>query len=189
MRCVCRKCWRKMENTEMTDTVTDDRRVNRLLKWLDAQREAHEGMVCGADAASQWAIDEAELIRDHMGTIETMRREIEELDFLRHEGGPQSVAAMEAALKTALPVMRRTACEYLSSVMVNGNPSTIAPTEWAEIAPDLDAIAAAEACVGRPGNAVPEWMDGLTRTLDDILDDKRWRKHVEATDAAASLPV
>ena len=34
----------------MTDhAVTDDRRVSRLLEWLDKQREAHDGMVGGAD--------------------------------------------------------------------------------------------------------------------------------------------
>lgn len=162
----------------MTDTVTDDRRINRLLKWLDKQREAHEGMVGGTDEASQWAIDEAELIRDHMQTVETMRREIEELDFLRHEGGPQSVAAMEAALKAALPVMRRTAAEYLFSVMIRMDPNTIAPVEWYEVTPDLDAIVAAEAVVGRqPDDPDRRFDSQLMPILDGIIEDRAWEAH------------
>ena len=63
--------------------MTDTRRVNRLLKWLDKQRLSHLDMVTDAGDSSMWCKEEAELIRDHMKTVETMRREIEELARLR----------------------------------------------------------------------------------------------------------
>ena len=155
----------------MTNAVTDDRRVNRLLKWLDKQREAHEGMVGGTDEASQWAIDEAELIRDHMRTVETMRSEIEELDFLRHEGGPQSVAAMEALLRdTVLPILRRSAEDLFRCVSIRNVPSSVAPSDWRDIAEDMEAVLAVEAFVGRPD-------DEYGRTLNPILDARMWEAH------------
>lgn len=86
-------------------------------------------------------------------------------------GTDETKPAYVEALRLALPVMRRTAVEYLESVMVNDDPTSIAPSEWAEIAPDLEAIVAAEACVGLPDEGGPVWMDV-------ILEDKRWRKHV-----------
>lgn len=162
----------------MTDTVTDDRRINRLLKWLDKQRTSHLDMVTDTGDSSMWGKEEAELIRDHMRTVETMRSEIEELDFLRHEGGPQSVAAMEAALKAALPVMRRTAAEYLSSVMIRMDPNTIAPVEWYEVIPDLDAIVAAEAVVGRQPDDPDRLFDSqLMPILDGIIEGRAWEAH------------
>lgn len=85
------------------------------------------------------------------------------------------IAAMEAALKAAIPVMRRTAAEYLESVMVRHNPDSIAPSEWAEIAPDLEAILSAEACMGR----VDDDEDRERLWLNPILDAAEWRKHVE----------
>lgn len=82
---------------------------------------------------------------------------------------------MTEALRMALPVMRRTAAEYLESVMVRHDPASIAPSEWAEIAPDLDAIVAVEACVGRdPDDETRERL-----WLDPILDGREWRNHVE----------
>ena len=78
----------------------------------------------------------------------------------------QHATDMTEALRLALPVMRRTAAEYLDSVMVRSDPATIAPAEWEEIAPDLDAIAAAEACVGRVTE--PSWLDA-------IIDAGKWR--------------
>lgn len=63
----------------MTDhAAIDDRRVNRLLKWLDKQRASHLDMVTDAGDASMWCKEEAELIRDHMQTVGAMRREIDE---------------------------------------------------------------------------------------------------------------
>ena len=73
--------------------------------------------------------------------------------------------AMRDALRLALPVMRRTVAEYLDSVMVRSDPATIAPIEWEEVAPDLDAIVAAEACVGRVTE--PSWLDA-------IVDAGKW---------------
>ena len=84
-------------------------------------------------------------------------------------GTDQASPAHAAALRLALPVMRRTAAEYLDSVMVHGDPATIAPAEWSEVAPDLDAIAAAEACVGRIADAESD-------RLDPILDAGQWRQ-------------
>lgn len=57
----------------MTSTVTDDRRVNRLLEWLEKQRQDYADMVTDAGDASLWCKEEAELIRDHIKTVEDMR--------------------------------------------------------------------------------------------------------------------
>ena len=38
----------------MTSTVTDDRRVNRLLKWLDKQRAQNLDLVPDAGDSSLW---------------------------------------------------------------------------------------------------------------------------------------
>lgn len=86
-------------------------------------------------------------------------------------GTDETKPAYVEALRMALPVMRRTAAEYLESVMVRHDPASIAPSEWAEIAPDLDAIVAAEACVGRD----PEDETRERLWLDPILDSKEWR--------------
>lgn len=86
-------------------------------------------------------------------------------------GTDETKPAYAAALRMALPVMRRTAFEYLESVAIKRDPATIAPAEWQEIAPDLEAICAAEACVGLVEDDDGQW-------LDDILASKAWRKHV-----------
>lgn len=91
-------------------------------------------------------------------------------------GTDEAKPAYVEALRLALPVMRRTAAEYLESVMIRHDPATIAPAEWAEIAPDLDAIVAAEACVGR--DDTDEARERLW--LDPILDAREWRKHMDA---------
>ena len=75
----------------------------------------------------------------------------------------ERVAGLEAALRDAVPVMRKTAAEYLDSVMVRSDPTTIAPLEWEEITPDLSAIAAAEACIGRVTE--PSWLDRIVDTF------------------------
>lgn len=155
----------------MTDTVTDDRRINRLLKWLDKQRTSHLDMVTDAGDSSMWCKEEAELIRDHMRTVETMRSEIEELDFLRHEGGPQSVAAMEALLRdTVLPILRRSAEDLFRCVSVLNVPSSVSPSDWRDIAEDMEAVLAVEAFVGRPD-------DEYGRVLNPILDARMWEAH------------
>ena len=155
----------------MTSTVTDDRRVNRLLKWLDKPRAQNLDMVTDAGDSSLWCKEEAELIRDHMKTVETMRREINELDFLRHEGGAQSVAAMESTMRhTVLPLLRRTAEDLLRCVSVQADPSTISPCDWRDIAADLEAVAAVESFVGRPD-------DEYGRVLNPVLDARTWEAH------------
>ena len=90
-------------------------------------------------------------------------------------GTEEAFPALARALQQALPVMRRTAVELLESVMVDGDPATIAPAEWAEIAPDLDAICAAMAC-GAHDDGAPEWFSA-------IIAGGEWRKHVEGGEA------
>ena len=104
-------------------------------------------------------------------TVETMRSEIEELDFLRHEGGPQSVAAMEALLRdTVLPILRRSAEDLFRCVSIRNVPSSVAPSDWRDIAEDMEAVLAVEAFVGRPD-------DEYGRTLNPILDARMWEAH------------
>ena len=79
----------------------------------------------------------------------------------------------DEALRMALPILRRTAAEYLDSVMVNADPATITPSEWRDVAPDLEAILGAEACVGRVTDTAPDWFDPL-------LDATPWRRHLLA---------
>ena len=74
---------------------------------------------------------------------------------------------MRDALRLALPVLRRTAAEYLDSVMVRSDPASISPADWDEIADDLEAIVAAEACIGRITE--PSWLDA-------IIDERKWRR-------------
>lgn len=83
----------------MTSTVTDSRRVNRLLEWLEKQRQDYADMVTDAGDSSLWRKDEADKIRDHIKTVEDMRDQLSELDFLRHEGGPDDVAKIVAELR------------------------------------------------------------------------------------------
>lgn len=75
------------------------------------------------------------------------------------------------ALRLALPLLRATAADLIDCMTINGDPATIAPIEWEEIAPDLDAIVAAEACVPRP--------DDDLALLNEVLDAKRWRDITE----------
>jgi hypothetical protein len=74
-------------------------RIASCLRWMEKQRAQNLDMVTDAGDASLWCKDEADLIRDHMRAVRDLWAHAQELDFLRHEGGPQSVAAMEAALK------------------------------------------------------------------------------------------
>lgn len=65
--------------------------------------------------------------------------------------GQDALALIDAqadALRLALPVMRRGVCEYLEGHTVKGDPATVTPDEWAEIAADVAAIRAATAIVG-----------------------------------------
>ena len=155
-------------------TRSIERRVRDLLSWLEKQRIAHADMVTDAGDSSLWCKEEAERIADHAQTVidlNELRLLSDEADFLRHEGGQESVAAMEAALRATIPVMRRTAAEYLEGVMIRHNPDTIAPSEWEEIAPDLEAILAAEAVVGR----LDDDDDRDRLWLNPILDAGKWR--------------
>lgn len=73
---------------------------------------------------------------------------------------------LHAALRAAIPVMRRYIWEYLESSTVKRDPNTISPCEWDEIAPDILALRMAQACVGdQPDSAVVD-----TDWLNDALD-------------------
>ena len=148
-----------------------DRGFKRLLDWLEKQRQDYADMVTDAGDASLWCKDEAENIRGHIQTLIDMNEMIIELDFLRHEGGPQSVAAMEACLRdVCLPALRRTAEDLFRCVSVRNNPASVSGSDWRDIAEDMEAVVAVEAFVGRPD-------DEYGRILNPILDAAPWKHH------------
>ncbi|UXU73843.1 MULTISPECIES: hypothetical protein [unclassified Paracoccus (in: a-proteobacteria)] len=147
------------------------RRTKHLLEWLEKQRKDYADMVTDAGDSSLWCKDEAENIRDHIKTVEAMRDHIEELDFLRHEGGPQSVSAMEACLReVCLPALRRSAEDLFRCVSVRNDPASVSGSDWRDIAEDMEAVIAVEAFTGRPD-------DEYGRTLNPILDARMWEAH------------
>lgn len=150
-------------------------RVHDLLSWLEKQRIAHADMVTDAGDASLWCKEEAERIAEHARTVialNELRLLSDEADFLRHEGGPQSVAAMEETLRdTVLPLLRRNAEDLLRCVDVGADPATISGSDWRDIAGDLEAVLAVERFVGRPD-------DEYGRFLDPVLDAASWRAHL-----------
>ncbi|MBM3603609.1 MAG: hypothetical protein FJX25_02400 [Alphaproteobacteria bacterium] len=153
----------------MTDNL--DRRTKRLLEWLEKQRQDHADMVTDAGDASLWSKDEAEKIRDHIQTVIDMNEMLIELDFLRHEGGPQSVGAMEKCLReVCLPALRSSAEDLFRCVSVRNDPASVSGSDWRDIAPDMEAVLSVEAFVGRPD-------DEYGRTLNPILDTAPWRHH------------
>ncbi len=146
-------------------------RTKRLLEWLEKQRNDYADMVTDAGDASLWCKDEAEAIRDHIKTVEAMRDQIEELDFLRHEGGPQSVSAMETCLRdVCLPALRRSAEDLFRCVSVRNDPASVSGSDWRDIADDMEAVIAVEAFTGRPD-------DEYGRILNPILDAAPWKHH------------
>lgn len=152
-----------------------ERRVVRLLSWLEKQRLAHLDMVTDAGDASLWCKDEAERIADYAATVielNELRLLADEADFLHHEGGPQSVAAMEETLRdTVLPLLRRNAEDLLRCVAVGADPATISGSDWRDIAGDLEAVLAVEMLVGRQD-------DEYGRVLNPVLDAESWRAHL-----------
>ena len=75
--------------------------INSLLA-AEAERDSAFRQRDVAVAFGTWCLDKMaalELERDRL------REDVEELDFLRHEGGPDSVAAMEAELKRLRAVL------------------------------------------------------------------------------------
>ena len=150
-------------------------RVHSLLTWLEKQRLAHSDMVLDAGDASIWCREEAERIADHAQTVidlNELRLLSDEADFIRHEGGEQSVAAMEDAMRdTVLPLLRRNAEDMLRCVAVGADSETISGSDWRDIADDLEAVLAVERFVGRPD-------DEYGRVLDPVLDAASWRAHL-----------
>lgn len=128
-------------------------------------------MVTDAGDASLWCRDEAERIADHAQTVldlNELRLLADEADFLRHEGGQQSVAEMEATMRdTILPLLRRNAEDLVRCVSIGADPMTISDSDWRDIAPDLEAVLAGEAFVGRPD-------DEHGHVLNSILDGRPW---------------
>lgn len=157
----------------MTDDPTGCR-VSRLLDWLENQRRGHADMVTDAGDASLWCKEEAERIADHAQTVidlNELRLQAEEMDFMRHEGGPQSVAAMEACLRdVALPQLRASAEDLFRCVSVRNDPASISGADWRDMADDMEAVLAVEAFVGRPD-------DEHGRILNPVLDAASWRHH------------
>jgi len=151
-----------------------ERRVHDLLTWLEKQRLAHADMVTDAGDASIWCREEAERITDHAQTVidlNELRLLSDEADFIRHEGGAESVAAMEEAMRdTVLPLLRRNAEDLLRCVAVGADPATISGSDWRDIADDLEAVLTVERFVGRPD-------DEYGRVLDPVLDAASWREH------------
>lgn len=149
-------------------------RVHDLLTWLEKQRLAHADMVTDAGDASIWCKEEAERIANHAQTVidlNELRVLSDEADFLRHEGGPESVAAMEDAMRdTVLPRLRRNAEDLLRCVAVGADPATISGSDWRDIAEDLEAVLTVERFVGRPD-------DEYGRVLNPVLDAASWRTH------------
>lgn len=112
----------------------------------------------------------AELDRSEARVAE-LERQCDELDFLRHEGGPQSVAAMEACLRdVVLPILRSTAEDLFRCVSVRLDPDSVSPSDWRDIAPDMESVLTVEAFVGRPD-------DDYGSRLNPILDAAPWRHH------------
>lgn len=87
----------------------------------------------------------------------------------------KETARAHAALRAALPVMRRTLNDYFESVTVRRDPATIALAEWVEIAPDIRAVRLAEACVGPQPDQ--EGID--TDWVNAVLD--RSREFIQTT--------
>lgn len=52
--------------------MSDPRRVKRILDWLEKQRQQHLDMVTDAGDASLWCKEEADLIREHILTVEAL---------------------------------------------------------------------------------------------------------------------
>lgn len=100
------------------------------------------------------------------------RREMRDGSFAPQEEQHASAAlcaaapAMHAALRLALPVMRCRVAEFIECAMRKSDPMTVSPSEWNEICADIEAIVAAEACVGRVTD--PSWLDA-------IIDGEKWR--------------
>lgn len=148
-----------------------ERKIKRLLEWLEKQRQDHADMVTDAGDSSLWCKDEADKILDHIKTVEDMRDQLSELDFLRHEGRPQSVSAMETTLRDlVLPELRHTAEDLFRCVSVRLDPGSVSPSDWRDIAPAMEAVLAVEAFIGRPD-------DDYGARLNPILDATPWRHH------------
>lgn len=113
----------------------------------------------------------AALIRAQAAEIDELRLLSDEADFIRHEGGSESVAAMEEAMRdTVLPLLRRNAEDLLRCVAVGADPATISGSDWRDIADDLEAVLTVERFLGRPD-------DEYGRVLDPVLDAASWREH------------
>lgn len=151
----------------MTDNL--DRRTKRLLEWLEKQRQDHADMVTDAGDASLWSKDEAEKIRDHIQTVIDMNEMLIELDFLRHEGGPQSVGAMEKCLReVCLPALRSSAEDLFRCVSVRNDPASVSGSDWRDIAPDMDEFGAQLDAHPAPDTQAPERIDTSRENIERI---------------------
>lgn len=55
-----------------TDPMTDPRKIKRLIDWLVKQRAQHLDMVTDAGDSSLWCKEEADLISEHIRTVEAL---------------------------------------------------------------------------------------------------------------------
>lgn len=152
--------------------MASDGPASKNARFIAAARELVPALTDERDAAvaraEQAEAREAEALRRENARL---MAEIAELDFLRHEGGSDSVAAMEAMLRGAvLPILRAYAEDLLRCVSVGDDPATISGADWRDIADVLDAVCEAERFVGRPD-------DEYGALLNPVLDARTWEGH------------
>lgn len=149
--------------------------VDRLQAALDQHDALRKAAISSAHMPTDAAVARAEQaearVAELEAEVERLMAEIAELDFLRHEGGSDSVAAMEAMLRGAvLPILRAYAEDLLRCVSVGNDPATITGADWRDIADVLDAVCEAERFVGRPD-------DEYGALLNAVLDARTWEDH------------
>lgn len=76
--------------------MSDPRKIKRLIDWLEKQRQKNLDMVTDAGDASLWCKEEADLIRDHMKTVEAMATRLK-----AHEVTPRPAWDDETCLRFA----------------------------------------------------------------------------------------
>ena len=146
--------------------------------WMAGQQEARDSFrarINQIEVQLGLSRTEADAQRARAEAAEDRSRELshklDELDFLRHEGGPQSVAAMEETLRdVVLPELRHTAEDLFRCVSVRNDPASISGQDWRDIAPAMEAVLSVERFVGRPD-------DDYGRVLNPVLDAASWRAH------------
>lgn len=159
----------------MSNTITIDTSTAAIEELMVAHDESRTHDHSGFTALEQAARDLVPALATERDALrrenEQLRAEIAELDFLRHEGGTESVGAMESMLRgSVLPILRAYAEDLLRCVSLGNDPATITGTDWRDIADVLDAVCEAERFVGRPD-------DEYGALLNPVLDARTWEGH------------